>query len=343
MFSLRNLEAGEFYVFGPAITKGVEKVKVAKVKTTHPKVGMDLRSKISPPTQKIKSMLSKLNDLPQEAEHEAKTIKELKQQVRELKRDLKKKPAPAIDERQLELAEKRGFGKANKEYYQQISNLNKQVKNLNNKLKKIADLTKVEISTVSVSPELVISREKIHKSSFVPRSTPRPVARQINHNGDDKSLNRCARSILSLLYNNPQKSFKKTILGPLTGYSHKSGGFNNALSRLKIAGLIIRGAEISISPEGNAQAPSLLGDDIELHEEFTVDNWAWKLPRCASIIYQFLKEKPDTEFSKEEIAEQTGYQPDSGGFNNAISKLNQLRLINRINGRIKFNEEILEL
>jgi len=239
MLSLRNLEAGEFYVFGPAITKGVEKVKVAKVKTTHPKVGMDLRSKISPPTEKIKAMLSKLNDLPQEAEQKAKTIKELKQQVRELKWELKKKPTLAIDERQLKFAEQRGFAKAEKELSLQL-----------------------------------------------------------------------------------QEHIKKTI---------------NLIRR--------RGGQIELTVEGIQQIPNLLNSDLSLCERVDISNWQNKLSKCERTIFKFLLDNPEQEFTKQEIGENTepSYAFNSGGFNNALSKLNSLALISRSGGHIKFNEELLEL
>ena len=39
ILQLRNLQAGEFYTFGPAISTTVEKIKVGNVKTTHPLSG----------------------------------------------------------------------------------------------------------------------------------------------------------------------------------------------------------------------------------------------------------------------------------------------------------------
>lgn len=90
-------------------------------------------------------------------------------------------------------------------------------------------------------------------------------------------------------------------------------------------------------------APDLLDSDVNLHETFTIENWAQKLPRCESMIFQFLMQNPGIEFSKDDLSEGTGYQSGSGGFNNALSRLNSLGLILRISGRIKLNEEILEL
>ena len=51
------------------------------------------------------------------------------------------------------------------------------------------------------------------------------------------------------------------------------------------------------------------------------------------------------EYTKEEIAELTtvSYSANSGGFNNAISRLNTLGVLQRNSGKIKLNPELLEI
>lgn len=328
MLSLRNLKAGEFYVFGPAISRGVEKAKVSKVHTTHPKVGMDLKGKISPPTQKIKSLLSKLSDLPKEAEAKARTLEQLKTKIRELERELRKNSNTIIDPKQLEMAEQRGFAKAQKILVQQIRKLEDKL----NKIATLADCSGSTFQATSIKP--IINSQ--------PRA-PVMLSKPVTNNGEIK-FGRCERSILSLLYNNPHRDFKKTLVGLFTGYSHKSGGFNNALSKLSSFGFICRnGKTIMLSQENESNARELLGSDVNLHETFTINNWAQKLPRCESVIFQFLMENPHDEFTKTDIGDSTGYQPNSGGFNNALSRLNSLGLIVRQAGIIQLNHEILEL
>lgn len=343
MLSLRNLDPGQFYVFGPAISRGVEKVKVAKVKTTHPKVGRDLRGKITPPTAKIKAMLSKLTDLPKEAEERAKTLKDCKQQIRELEKQLRQVPTAKIDEKQLETAEKRGYAKAEKEYQKQIQELVK-YKNAFKRIIEIASLGSEIVIEKPIKNSFLCTRKKIplKTASKTPLSTFHPVPSE-REKLDDKTLNRCERSIYSLLYNNPGREFKKTMVGLFTGYSHKSGGFNNALSHLSSLGLIDkRGKIVIIAEDGLQQADDLLSSDVDLHEKFTIENWANKLPRCESSIFQFLISCPGDEFTKEQIGEMTGYQSGSGGFSNALSRLNSLGLIIKNRNSIKLNTEILE-
>lgn len=86
--SLRDLRAGEFYAFGPALTHSVTKVMVGPVKTEHPKAGSKLACVVPPPPDKVKALLPKLKDLPAEAEQKAKTEAELRREVAKLKRQL---------------------------------------------------------------------------------------------------------------------------------------------------------------------------------------------------------------------------------------------------------------
>ncbi len=79
ILSLRNLEPGEFYVFGPAISRDVVKTTIGDVKVKPPKRGTARSLRIAPPTAKVKKILAELADLPQAAEEEAKTAKELKE------------------------------------------------------------------------------------------------------------------------------------------------------------------------------------------------------------------------------------------------------------------------
>lgn len=93
MRSLRKLEAGEFFAFGPAISDEIVKVKIGDVKTTHPKAGSRQLTAPPPATEKVKKLLTKLIDLPKEAEEEIRTLEDYKRKIRELQHEIKKKPA----------------------------------------------------------------------------------------------------------------------------------------------------------------------------------------------------------------------------------------------------------
>jgi hypothetical protein len=79
--SLRSLDAGEFFAFGPAISTEIKKIKIGAVNTTHPEAGSKISLKTTPPTKKIKQILKKLADLPEEAKKELNTISEFKSEI----------------------------------------------------------------------------------------------------------------------------------------------------------------------------------------------------------------------------------------------------------------------
>jgi len=101
VLSLRNLEPGEFYAFGPALSHEVVKTQIGAVSIPPPKRGTGRSIKIAPPSAKVKSILAGLKDIPEEAEKEARTIAEFKTEIRNLKAQLKAGP-PVRTETKIE-------------------------------------------------------------------------------------------------------------------------------------------------------------------------------------------------------------------------------------------------
>lgn len=85
ILSLRDLDPGEFYAFGPAISRDVTRVTIGDVKVKPAKRGVS-KGHIAAPSARVKAILGRLSDLPQEAQKEATTIAELKTEIASLKR-----------------------------------------------------------------------------------------------------------------------------------------------------------------------------------------------------------------------------------------------------------------
>lgn len=81
LLSLRQLEPGHFYAFGPALSLEVIEVEVGPVETTHPKAGSRIAFTPPPPTDAVKALLPQLADLPAEAEQKQRTEAELKKEL----------------------------------------------------------------------------------------------------------------------------------------------------------------------------------------------------------------------------------------------------------------------
>lgn len=95
---LREVDDGEFFAFGPALSRTVTRVSVGPVRTTHPEAGGRLALSAPPPTSRVKALLPKLADLPAEAADRERTLDELKAELATTKRELtiarKEHPAP---------------------------------------------------------------------------------------------------------------------------------------------------------------------------------------------------------------------------------------------------------
>ena len=81
LLSLRQLEPGHFYAFGPALSTEIVEVQVGPVQTSHPKAGSRIAFEPPPATEKIKALLPKLADLPAEAEQKQRTEADLRKDL----------------------------------------------------------------------------------------------------------------------------------------------------------------------------------------------------------------------------------------------------------------------
>lgn len=88
--ALRTLKPGEFYVFGPAVSEQVRKIKIGPVKTTHPKAGQRL-APVVPARNKVRKLIQEMGDIPADAEQEIQDLAEAKAKIRSLNAELRKK------------------------------------------------------------------------------------------------------------------------------------------------------------------------------------------------------------------------------------------------------------
>ncbi|MDG6949562.1 MAG: DUF87 domain-containing protein [Nitrososphaerota archaeon] len=344
--SLRELEPGEFYAFGPALSKSVEKIKVGSVQTSHPKIGSRIGSVTVPPTAKIKATLAKLEDLPQAAERERNDLESLKARNRELEfenRRLKSNPA-AIDPQRLKDEADRAFARGAEYATKQSSVVVKQLEGDIVSLRQvITEVNQRTAKALGIPPRKVelapmeVPRQPLSTSSYH-ASTPQKTL-----DSKDQDFGRCERVILKFLAMRQGKSFSKSQIGALTNYSPTSGGFNNSLSKLKVAGLVkMSGSNYFLADDAVQETISILGDEYSTPETTSLETYLNKLGLAPKKIYEVLLKNPDETFTKERLGELTGYSPTSGGFNNAISELNTLGLAERSDGGVRLNRESLE-
>ena len=152
-------------------------------------------------------------------------------------------------------------------------------------------------------------------------------------------LGRAELSILAALATyGPRSSVQ---LAMLTGRSHKSGGFRNALSKLRSGGLIEGGKDNNQLTEAGTER---IADGYEPlpQGQSLVDHWKSQLGKAErGILDATLDVWPDT-MTHDEIAEVAGYSGTSGGFRNALSRLRTLEIIRGRGDAIRVNDELGE-
>ena len=354
VLSLRDLEPGEFYAVGPAISKSVIKVKIGQVKTTHAKAGQRYGGKtpIPMPTSKVTAILAKLTDLPQEAQKELKDKQDMLGEITRLRRELTMSKQgivkkPEIDPKQLDAYYQRGLREGEKNSEQVVKEANQNIVKLQRTINSIREL----LGSQQVPAKLIEAPRHVQTLKPIIESIQPIGQRRVedywsgkSHDNDTK-FNRCERAILKFLAMRDQSRFTKVQIGAMTNYSANSGGFNNALSKLSKAELIIRdgGDSISINSNKIQEVIAILGDEYNTEDQNALESWMNQLPKCDREIYKVVKDEPTRTFTKEELGEITNYSSNSGGFNNALSHLNTLGLIERSNEGIRFSSKLLEM
>jgi hypothetical protein len=154
----------------------------------------------------------------------------------------------------------------------------------------------------------------------VARSTPTTAPMGKPTNGLDKS----DRALLTVLAWQ-QEPIDRARLALLAGYSAKGGGFNNALGRLRTSGRAQGSATLAITAVGR----KTIGTVPAPPRGPALFEWWCAHPRvdtCMRATIRTLREA-GRPLAKEELAVRAGYKPNTGGFNNALSRLRTLGLV----------------
>jgi hypothetical protein len=137
-------------------------------------------------------------------------------------------------------------------------------------------------------------------------------------------MDKCQRAVLTVLAQH-RKALPKARLALMAGYSANSGGFNNALSKLRVAGWLDGRGDLAATEFGLKAAGRVppLPQGSELFEYWLQHP---RLDKCSRALMSALRGRKGA-VGKDELAGLTGYSANSGGFNNALSKLRTLGLI----------------
>lgn len=160
----------------------------------------------------------------------------------------------------------------------------------------------------------------------IPRDNPgpSPAAAPAANGAGSEDLGLAERKILGVLALFPDGRTKIQI-AILAGYSAKSGGFNNALGKLRGKELI---SQARVEPvTATAAGIGAAGDVDPLPTGIQLlDYWCTKVGLAERTILHALFKNP-AGFAKNDLAAVCEYSQSSGGFNNALGRLRSLELI----------------
>ena len=355
---LRKLKH-EFYAFGPAISDENILVKAYDTKTSHEELG-SIKGYAPSNKGKIQGLMKNFSELPQEAELDLKTKQGLQLKVQELETKLRQaeRLQPKQDPQAIERAYQKGIIDGKKESNTNIKIYEGYIKGIKTNASKIKQsISELQSKTDHDFNLILQTAPNILEPK--PLQSPKIIEHVISENlqseaqasvsldhgelqtmtEDEIKLGRCEESCLKALAQRGKQSSKLQI-ATIAGYSYKSGGFNNAISKLKSTGYVeASNGDLTITQEGLNYLGSYepISDDHESLLQF----WTSKLGKCPSSILKYICTNQHSWNTKTAIAENTNYSVGSGGFNNGVSKLVSLGLAERGHeGMIRVSQEM---
>jgi len=334
---LRELDPGEFFAFGPAISRSIIKIMVGNVQTIHPKPGSRHLVSTPPATSKIKKILSKLIDLPKEAEEELKTVEDLKRKIRELKIELRKKPKPeqivdqsAIRRTQMEIERK---------YKTHIAELRKDceynARKMNGYIKGYEQigliLNKFLENPIKIKPTPTLPKGNSIKIPAIadPQSQSKDQA-PTTPSESAIPLRAGAMKMLKAAAMFHPKEITRQQIATVAGFSAKGGTFNTYLSELKRNGWITESYKrLQVTDDGLEAAGDV--DPLPTDSESIIEMWAGKFRQGAARMLRTVAERYPEPITKDELGELTDFTPSGGTFNTYLSELRRNNLI-KVNG-----------
>lgn len=315
---MRIEEPGNFHAIGRAISKTRLLVRIGEVQTTHEMTEGKYTVEPPPAPEKIKALLPKLSELPQEAEKKARNEMELRKEITDLKRQLTERPTVQVPEiKEVEVSVLKN------DEIQQLEQIAKTIGDAGEQYISISRNLLTTLKSASVRhPQPVRLPQRV----FSPVA---PRARSIATTSDEK-LGKAQRSILTVLAQYPQGR-TDTQLALLSGYAVGGGGFNNGVSSLKTLGFLTGAkSNMQITQAGLDALGSF--EPIPTGAEL-VEYWKRKLGKAERQAFEVLIASYPNDVDKDELSIAAGYTAGTGGINNAISRLCTLELATRTEAR----------
>lgn len=315
MLSLRTVKPGEFYAFGPAISDDVQKITVGEVETSHPKAGARSLSAAVPPTEKIRKILGQLADLPKEAAQEAKTMDDLRTEIRTLRAHRCPK---TVDPEMIEREVRKNVDLCEKFYKKELNTCHEAIN-------KISGITgKFKTQPVFTQSQSIIPEDPVKPRIKTIKDTVPTFADQMEENisSPEQRVLDAIAWLESIKNNEPEKA----AVALVAGYAPTSGGFANILGKLRAKDCIVYTfpGHVGLLAAGREQAEipdqDITSEDLQYRVKQKLSGPEQKLLDALIASYP-------QPMSSDELAAATGYAPKSGGFANLKGRLRTFGLI----------------
>lgn len=358
--SLRDLDPGEFYVFGPAISRDVERIVVGPLSVQPPKRGVS-RAKPPAPSVKVKAILAQLKDLPQEAQKEVDTIRGLQIALRaaegalriekQRKVDLGKTiiDLDAIDAgiaKGLAARDRAHLAFKNKLYVAFLKTHGRMSKDLQQMLDEMSELRK-EATDGVIEKLFVLPAHDIRKDMaplpqkyYIPDA---PEMTRVLNNPEEylqATLGGGELRLLKILVDRQPMNMTRTQLALFAGIKSTTGTFKNYLSKLRVSGMVIeqdgllRPTEDAVMKYASEEssAPQTFDEMVAL--------WDKVLPSGPRKIFKVICDYHGNPIMREDIAAKLGVSHTTGTFKNYLSILRTNGLIKETSEGIHLSDEI---
>jgi uncharacterized protein len=300
--ALKTLQPGQFYAVGPAISPTVRLIRSGDVLTSHPQAG-EVTAAPPPPPAKVRALLEQLRDLPKEAEEEAKTVDDMRRQLRELRAELTRAkastPAPKV-----ETVEKPIAIRAELEL---LAKAMEQMRHLGDQLAQKQQVVVGALDNARILLAPLLRPEPAPRAAPAPRpAAPRPAPARPAPADADGNLSRGERAVLTAIAQH-EGGVTKEQLSVLTGYKRSSR--DTYLQKLFARGLVSGGQSIIATAEGVAA----LGSNFEPLPTGAalLEHWRQRLPNGERVILDALVSVYPDAMDKNALGAHTQYKRSS--------------------------------
>jgi hypothetical protein len=317
--ALRNLRPGEFFAFGPALSRIVTPITVGPVITTHPQTGHRELTAPPPASAKVLAQLAKLEGIQREAEAEQRTVEDLRAEVTTLKRKLtiaeKAQPAASgVQEAEVQRRIKEAVAAAAPAGVTASKALLAGVEKI------AAGLQAVQAELAGVAPAIVPRARTV-------AAAPREAVAQRPAAGSVAGLRAGAVRILQELAARYPAGYSRPQVGALTQFAHKGGTFTTYYGDLRRAGFIEERGGLTYATEAGVTA---LGDQVPKaptsHED-AMALWRKALRAGAFAMLEVIVAAGPDGTTRDEVAASVGMTASGGTFTTYLGDLRRNGLI----------------